>query len=168
MERAPREWEYREFLASRAIATSLAIDARRMARQVTGNEKTGARATPNSAQRRRWSGLRDSAWVVKATGPVHWTEWGTQAHWVVASGVDTSNRAVRRRRRQTKGTYRGKLRNAQVLSAGGTEYGVYAYVSGMKARPFWFRTLDRYWPDAVDNARAELDTAIGKAVHGGL
>ena len=165
MDSPPREWEYREFLAARAIAMSLAIDSRRMVKQVTGHSKAGARAVSNSAQRRKWAGLRRSAWVVKATGPVHWWEWGTDDHWVVASGADMSNQAVRRRRRIAKGTYRGKLKDAQVLSPGkGREYGVYAFVRGMRATPFWYRTLDRYWPDAVDRAAPQLERAIGRTV----
>lgn len=156
---SPSQGEVLEFRAARAVALSMKIDMARLARSASRHRRAGAYATANSG-RGATHGQPRSAWLVKARGPVHWDEYGIAGHYVVASGEDTSRRAKSRRRRASRGTYRGKLRNASVLADGSRIYGMYAYHPGVRARPWWFRALDRYYPEALDRAAAELFDAM--------
>jgi len=151
------EQDFLEFRAARAAALSLKIDMNRLTKRATSLPRVGAFARPNTGRGKVYTS-NANAWQLKARGPVHWAEYGTSAHYVVARAADTSKRARRRRGRQASGRSRG--RDAQVLSDGSRTFGQYAYVRGMRARPFWFAALRRYFPEAVDRAEPEVTDAM--------
>lgn len=156
----PRTAEVMEFRAARAAALSMKIDMKRLAAAAaTSIPRAGAYTAPNTGRRAVQSSRR-TAWMLKASGPVHWAEWGIGGHWIAASGQDTSRRAKRRRTRAARTGRRGRLRDSPVLSDGSRTYGMYAWHRGVRARPFWFAGLDRYWPDALERAAGELFDAL--------
>jgi len=162
----PSEQDVWEFQASRAAAVSLKIDTDRLVKRAGRWPSAGAFTRPNTG-RGSHPQAGKNAWLVKAQGPGHWAEYGTSAHWIVARGADTSKRAKRRRKRQTAG--RSKGRDAALLTpdkSGPRHYGQYAWHPGTRARPIWFATIDRYWPDAVTNAEEQILKALEGVVYG--
>ena len=162
----PSEQDVWEFQASRAAAVSLKIDTDRLVKRAKRWPKAGAFTRPNTG-RGSMPAAGKNAWLVKARGPAQWSEFGTSAHWIVARGADTSKKAQRRRKRQASG--RSKGRDAALLTptpGGALNYGQYAWHPGTRARPIWFATIDRYWPDAVDRSEEQILQALEGVVYG--
>lgn len=146
------------------------------AEMLLGPSRSGIRPTTRIAGAKWGVGfeLKPKWALVSYRGPLHWAEWGTQAHVIGAkqlgSRASIRNAAgFRTASGSTRGAFGGarggKGKRALVIPGAATPK-AWAWHPGARARPFWDATRKRAQESGSDEYRRVLNRQIRKSGFG--